>query len=549
MIFEITDVDALGRLGKIKVNEKEMITPNLFPVIHPLNNSVSIADLKKIGAECIFTNAYILYQNEIIREKVLKEGIHKYLGFNGIIATDSGAFQQYMYNNHHLSITPATIEMFQERIESDFPVILDIPVQIDDDFHNAKEKVDLNIKRAKENILRRESKKCNWFGPIHGGKFRNLLRESAVEMSRLDFAIFALGGLVKIFLDYRFKFTLEMLINVKECIIPSKPLHMFGLGLPQFFSLAIACGCDLMDSAAYILFAKENRYFTLSTGTKNLNELVEFPCNCPICSNYSPTELKKMDKNLRTELLAKHNLYLSFSELRTIRQAIREGNLWELVELRVRNHPNLVKALEIVKEKGSFFEIYEKLYKNHGRLFSSKESLDRPLIFRYQQRIYSNYRVPKEAQYLLILPELDVKGKNSPSITKWLEEVKENQILNHQEIHIAFISYFFGIIPIELINTFPMGQYESYGFEYSLCSGFLNKFRLFFKKHGDKYRKCAILIPEYYIDQFHHQKSFKDNNALNSLKSLLKRQYNSNFGFFKDIDSILIFFKGDNKTR
>ena len=89
----------------------------------------------------------------------------------------------------------------------------------------------------------------------------------------------------------------------------------------------------------------------------------------------SSVQIRKFEDKLRIELIAKHNLYLSFSELRTIRQAIREGNLWELVEQRVRTHPNLVKALNLIKLNNPFFENFEKIYKNHGRLMLLKRAL------------------------------------------------------------------------------------------------------------------------------------------------------------------------------
>jgi len=131
--YEIVDVDALGRIGKLKVNNKELITPNLFPVVHPTKNLISTTELKKIGAECLFTNSYIIYQNENVKKDILNQGIHNYLNFNGIVATDSGAFQQYMYNKNRIDIDAAEIERFQEKINSDFTVILDVPVQLDDD--------------------------------------------------------------------------------------------------------------------------------------------------------------------------------------------------------------------------------------------------------------------------------------------------------------------------------------------------------------------------------------------------------------------------------
>ncbi|MFX1321222.1 MAG: tRNA guanosine(15) transglycosylase TgtA, partial [Promethearchaeota archaeon] len=459
--FEIKDVDALGRIGKLKLMEKEMVTPNLFPVIHPIKNLISPSDLIKMGAQGIFTNAYIIYQNKDIRQKVLTEGIHQYLSYSGIVATDSGAFQQYMYNEDKLNISADEIENFQEKVNTDFAVILDIPVQLLDNYEVAKKKVLKTVERAKENIKRRRNENCHWFGPIHGARYLDLIELSTKEMSQLDFDVYAIGGLVKTFLDYRFDIALQNLLTVKENLIPNKPVHMFGLGLPQFFSLAVASGCDLMDSAAYILYAKENRYFTLSTGTKNLEELYEFPCHCPICSEYTPQEMKSFDEELKTEFLAKHNLFLSFSELKTIRQAIREGNLWELVELRIRNHPNLVNAVKLIKDHKTLFEIHEKIYKSHGRLYSSNEALNRPLIYRYEKKLLGNYRVPKDVKYLIILPELDNKANISPTSQNWLEMINNNKIIPRELIHIIFSSEIFGLIPLELVDTFPIGQYES----------------------------------------------------------------------------------------
>ncbi|MFX1408730.1 MAG: tRNA guanosine(15) transglycosylase TgtA [Promethearchaeota archaeon] len=543
------DMDALGRIGKLRLMKKEMITPNLFPVVHPVKNLIAASDLIKMGAQCIFTNAYIIYQNKEIKERILKEGIHRYLNFNGIVATDSGAFQQYIYNNDELDISADEIENFQEKLNTDFAVILDIPVQLSDNFEMAKNKVLTTIERARQNIIRRRNKNCHWFGPIHGAKYLDLIKFSAKEMSKLNFDIFAIGGLVKAFLNYRFDIVLQNLLIVKENIIPNKPLHMFGLGLPQFFSLAVACGCDLMDSAAYILYAKEERYFTLSTGTKTLEELYEFPCHCPICSKYGPQEMKSFNEELKIRLLAKHNLYISFSELKTIRQAIRDGNLWELVELRIRNHPNLVNAVKLIKNHRPLFEIHEKIYKSHGRLYTSNEALNRPLIYRYEKRLLANYRVPKDVKYLIILPELDTKANSSTTIQKLLEKVNNNKIIQRELIHIVFSSEFYGLIPLELIESFPMGQYESIlssGINDLIHSNSIHKVERFFDKNYKYYNKCAVLIPENYINQFNEVINFPEDNIIYNLIPVLKSKFSENFSVFKNLKELLVFFTNGN---
>jgi len=546
MNYEILDIDALGRIGKIYLNNKEMITPNIFPVVHPYKNIISPSEIKDLGAEGIITNSYILYQNEKYKTQVLNKGLHSFLNYDGLIATDSGAFQQYMYNDNKIDINAAEIEYFQEEIQSDFPVILDIPVQLDDDYETAKKKVAITLQRAKENIERRKNGECAWFGPIHGAKHLNLVEYSAKEMNKLEFEVYAIGGLVKAFLDYRFDITIKILLRAKKYLNPNKPIHMFGLGLPPFFSLAVASGCDLMDSAAYILFAKEKRYFTLSTGTKKLEELKEFPCHCRVCTQYTPTEIKQLNENKQIKLLAKHNLYLSFSELRTIRQAIREGNLWELVEQRIRNHPSLVGAADLLYRESLFIEQFEKCYKSHGRLFSSFESLQRPIIQRYIYKIKSNYKIPEGVKYLIILPELDVRGESSQSVKEWIDLINNNTILQSSYIHIAIFSPIFGIIPLELSETFPLAQYEfSIALLEQIKKHSMKLLQNFFETHKRFYKKCAIMIPEYFINQFNEQTEFKESHPINLIKSYLEQQIKIKCAEFKQIDEILKFFKID----
>jgi 7-cyano-7-deazaguanine tRNA-ribosyltransferase len=518
-----------------------MITPNIFPVIHPFENLITPDQLKKIGAECVFTNAFILYQNKEIREEIINKGIHQFLNYDGIIATDSGAFQQYIYNKE-IEIKAEEIENFQEKIRSDFPVILDIPVQMSDSYLIAKSKVIENIKRAKENITRRRDNSRNWIGPIHGGIYRDLLETSTIEMNKLDFALHAIGGLVKPFLDYRFKITLNMLLTVKKKIMSNRPLHMFGLGLPQFFSLAVACGCDLMDSAAYILYAKENRYFTLSSGTKRLDEIYEFPCNCPICTKYTPKEIKKFEDDFRIELIARHNLYISFSELRTIRQAIMEGNLLELVETRIRNHPNLVNAYSLIKDNSKFFERYDHSHKIHGRLFSSIESSFRPIFYRYKKVLEEYYKKSSNSRFLILLPELDARGENSPTIKQWVKVIKSSSYFEKDFIEICFISPFFGIIPSEFSEIYPLGQHEHLDLNHFTDIAF-EIIEMFFKMNFKQYELIGILLPKKVLNQFNEEIDFPNNSPILQIKQYLVKKDRKKIISNSDLDSILERFK------
>jgi 7-cyano-7-deazaguanine tRNA-ribosyltransferase len=107
------------------------------------------------------------------------------------------------------------------------------------------------------------------------------------------------------------------------------------------FALAVAWGCDLFDSAAYALYARDDRYLTVR-GTEQLADLEYFPCACPVCAGRSPADLRECDEDERERLLARHNLHVSFAEIRRVKQALRRGNLLELVEARARGHPAML---------------------------------------------------------------------------------------------------------------------------------------------------------------------------------------------------------------
>jgi 7-cyano-7-deazaguanine tRNA-ribosyltransferase len=163
----------------------------------------------------------------------------------------------------------------------------------------------------------------------------DLVANSAVEMGKLPFHIYALGSPTEVMERYRFDVLVDMIMTAKMKLPMDKPLHLFGAGHPFMFSLAVALGCDLFDSAAYAIYAREDRYMT-ETGTSRLGELEYFPCSAQNCSNKTPRQVAEMPKEERQIFLAEHNLYICLSEIKRIKQAIKEGRLWEHLELRMR---------------------------------------------------------------------------------------------------------------------------------------------------------------------------------------------------------------------
>jgi 7-cyano-7-deazaguanine tRNA-ribosyltransferase len=332
-------------------------------------------------------------------------------------------------------------------------------------------------------------------------------------MSKLNFGIYAIGGVVKTFIDYRFDLDIEILLNVRKWIDPSKPLHMFGLGLPNFFSLAVACGADTFDSAAYILYAKDDRYFTY-TGTKNIKDLIELPCHCSICTKYSASEIQKLPKDKRIEVIARHNLYHSFSEIRTIKQAIREGTLWDLVEQRVHAHPKYIKALKKSIEFPEHFDQLLNMNKTKGQKLLSSFSFFRPHL-QYFRKKMENFKIIQTKTILLCLPELDLPSDKGIPFEVWKEQINSNA--QYEKIQLVIISNSLSVIPIELAEIYPAGQHEGIiNLEHKKQekSILLNTFRKFLSRNTNQFETIKILIPETFVNEYKEQEIFFPKNHL-----------------------------------
>lgn len=375
-VFEMKARDASGRIGSWKIGTYEVTTPNIAVVVNPHNQIIPARELKKYGAEMIITNAYIIKKSENCKE-VEKQGIRKFYGWDGPVYTDSGTFQ--MYSQGKAEIGPEETIQFQKKIGSDIITPLDMFTLPSDPEAVAKEKLRETLKRIKEaRELVKDKALC---GPVQGGIYPPMRKKAAEEVSKLNPDIFAIGGIVPLMEQYRFGELVDVVLSAREGMDPSKPVHAFGCGHPMLFSLLVAIGVDVFDSAAYALFAKQGRYLT-SRGTEHISELHELPCSCPICSSNTARELRN-----NVKLVASHNLYATFEEIRCIRQAIYDGCLWELVEQRIRAHPALLDGYKAMQKHADFLEKQEPISRRHAFFYTGEESLSRPSVLRAKNRI------------------------------------------------------------------------------------------------------------------------------------------------------------------
>ena len=377
--FEILHKDLAGRIGRLSTLHGTVETPLLMPVINPHLPLIPPDELASMGAEMVITNSYIINQDPDLREGAIEQGLHHLLGFPGPIMTDSGAFQLSVYGD--IDVLPLEILDFQFAIKSDISVPLDIPTPPDVSRERAESELNITEERLREAAgLKRDALLA---GPVQGSTYPDL-RERAGRFAReLGFDLYPIGGVVPLMEAYRFRDLVDVVVSAKKGLGPGVPVHLFGAGHPMIFALAAAMGCDLFDSAAYALYAREGRYLTVQ-GTRKLEEMKHLPCSCPVCLKYTQQEL--MDSPQRSRELARHNLYVSLQEIKLVRQSIRDGSLWDLMETRCRSHPRMLDGLKQLASYGDWLEGLDSASKSTF-FYLSPESASRPEVIRHGRRI------------------------------------------------------------------------------------------------------------------------------------------------------------------
>lgn len=472
-IFQILNRDGMGRLGKLSTSHGDVVTPTLMPVIDPSDVILTPDEIRReFGAELIMTNAYLTLRH--FKQEATEKGIHGILNYSGPVMTDSGAFQILRYGA--IDVGPEEIVRFQDAIAPDIATILDMPTGAWVSRERAVETVRITLERAKQAVEIRSNPKVKWCGPVQGGTFSDLVAECASEVGKLNYQIHAIGSPVELLENYRYAEIVDLVMTSKRHLPIDRPVHLFGAGHPMVLALGVAMGCDLFDSAAYVLYARDGRYMTQNK-TLRLDSITFLPCECPVCTNHSVREIRETPPAERVKLLARHNLHVTFGELRRIRQAIIEGRLWEYVEMRCRAHPRLLDGLRRLANYLEFIERFDLVTKPSAFCYLGPESADRPEVVRYAKRLKERYE-PPAVPILALMPAFE----------------RERPKLEKPELtHLIRLAPPFGVIPEELEEVYPLGQFQvPQELDSKQIQTVVDALSSYLRKYGKRYEKILL---------------------------------------------------------
>jgi 7-cyano-7-deazaguanine tRNA-ribosyltransferase len=169
----------------------------------------------------------------------------------------------------------------------------------------------------------------------------------------------------------------------------------------------------------------------------------------------------EMPKLERERELCRHNLYVCFSEMRRVKQAIVEGRLWEHLEMQAHSHPSLMQALKHLGKYAEYIEKHSPVTKKSGLFFYSSAGLSRPEVVRHRKRLLERCTPSEKAKVLILIPDFGSRQvRRGRRFKKALAFACKKLGVSEAKVHLCVYAPPFGVIPIELKDVYPLSQYE-----------------------------------------------------------------------------------------
>ncbi len=348
--IEKTCLHTSARAGFLTTSHGVVPTPAFMPVGSQATvKALTPDDVKDIGAKMILSNAYHLYLRPGVDVIEQMGGLHRFMGWDGPILTDSGGYQIFslaslrrvddegvVFRSHidgseHF-LTPEGAVQLQQRLGSDIIMALDECPPHTAEIDKVREATGRTHRWAERCFKAHQRENQQLFGIVQGGIFPDLRRESAAFLTALDFPGYAIGGLS---LGEPKNVTLAMVDETVACLPDDKPRYLMGVGSPEDLVENTARGIDLFDSALPTRTARNGALFTAAgrcnirnAGFKVADRPIDPGCDCYTCRNFSVAYMHHLFRSkelLAYRLATIHNLRFIMRLMERIRQAIVKG--------------------------------------------------------------------------------------------------------------------------------------------------------------------------------------------------------------------------------
>jgi queuine tRNA-ribosyltransferase len=357
--FELRHTNGAARLGELRTPHGVVETPAFMPVgTQGAVKALRHEDVKRLGAQIILGNTYHLFLRPGDELIARLGGLHKFIGWDRPILTDSGGyqvfslaarrvitedgarFQSHLDGSPHMLTPEATVDI-QARLGSDIAMVLDECLAYPMTRDAAAESMQRSVRwarRCRDQLVRLRTGPPRLtvtnagqaqFGIVQGGVFQDLRDESVDATVALEFEGYAIGGLsVGEPLDVMY----SIVGDTARRLPADRPRYLMGTGTPEDLVECVARGIDMFDCVLPTRNARNGQLFT-SEGRLNIKNAryaeddrpIDERCGCYTCRHHSRAYLRHLymaGEMTAGTLNTLHNLSYYLDTMKRIRDAI-----------------------------------------------------------------------------------------------------------------------------------------------------------------------------------------------------------------------------------
>jgi queuine tRNA-ribosyltransferase len=359
MKFQLHSTDGLARRATLTLAHGVVETPAFMPVgTYGAVKTMSPAELREIGAHIVLGNTFHLWLRPGLKVIEAHGGLHRFMGWDGPILTDSGGFQVFSLgvlrkiaeegvkfkspvNGDTCFLSPEESMRVQRILNSDIAMIFDECTPYPADEPMARKSMELSLRWA-ERSRRAHDSEGNpnaLFGIVQGGIHEHLRDWSLAGLQNISFDGYAIGGLSV----GEPKADMERILkHVAPRLPAAKPRYLMGVGTPADIVNAVAQGVDMFDCVLPTRNARNGWLYTRNGVIKLRNSRYRLDtappddrCPCYTCTHFTRAylhHLQRINEILGARLNTVHNLYYYQQLMAEIRTVIENGRFEEYAQ-------------------------------------------------------------------------------------------------------------------------------------------------------------------------------------------------------------------------
>ncbi|MDP2397065.1 MAG: tRNA guanosine(34) transglycosylase Tgt [Burkholderiales bacterium] len=347
MQFKVTASDGAARCGLLETAHGAVDTPVFMPVgTYGAVKGMAPDELRGLGAQIVLGNTFHLWLRPGLDVINAHGGLHRFMGWDGPILTDSGGFQvfslgelrkiseegvkfQSPVNGDACFLTPEESMRIQRVLNSDIVMAFDECTPYPADSAQARTSMELSMRWAARSKTAHAGNPNALFGIVQGGMHESLRDESLAALTDIGFDGYAIGGLS---VGEPKPDMLRILRHTAPRLPADRPRYLMGVGTPSDIVAAVSAGIDMFDCVLPTRNARNGWLYTRHGVIKLRNARyrddlspLDPDCACYTCRNFTRAylhHLQRVNEMLGARLNTLHNLHYYQELMRGLRAAI-----------------------------------------------------------------------------------------------------------------------------------------------------------------------------------------------------------------------------------